>query len=334
MTLTKWYKSNLKQKIEEEMLHSLNKLDDAKIRDVVSEQIFPSKRIRSYVLFLLCGDQIDKSDFIKIATAIEIYHQATLIFDDIIDDDDMRDGNRVALHKQFNRSVTYADGVASHIASLLVILSDMQLLSLKHIEIKSMFEIFNQTKLVMFNSQLTDTMTAEKPKDKKYMEWLINDSYRKTSNFIELPFRIYCLINNAPTTQSQKIISFGTNLGIAYQIGDDLFDIENGIKSKTLALTYPLVFLLDNKTIMPSDELKVLDEILSTKSLNEKMANDLTSLFRKYAKEISKSAYVEIKKRKLAMSKILICEKSKNEMISLLDFIKESSYWKYESPSA
>ena len=330
MTLIKWYKSNLKQKIEEEMLCFLNKFEDKKIRNIISKQIFPSKRIRSYFLFLLCGDQIDKNDFIKVATAIELYHQATLIFDDIIDNDNMRDGNRVALHKQFNGSDTYGDGVASHIALFLIILADMQLLSLKNIKTKSVLEIFNKTKLTMLNSQFADTMTAKKPKNKNYMKWLINDSYQKTSNFIEFPFKMYCLINDMSIMQSKKVISFGTNLGIIYQIGDDLFDIENGIKSGTLALTYPLVFLLDNKTVMKKDEIKILDYILKTRFLNRKIKKDLTLLFKKYAKKINESAYIEIEKRKLAMSKVSLNKEIKNEMMHLLDFIKESSYWKYK----
>lgn len=280
MELKQWYESDIKKEIENRMLDSISKTDN-KIIDILKYQISPSKRIRSYLLYVLCNNFLKENEFYHISTAIELFQQATLIFDDVIDDTYIRDGDRIALHNKLWNTITGA-GKADHLASILMLLAEKELYENND---QNIVEEFIRIRLEMFKAQLVDTFVIEKPNDILYMDWLLHESYKKTTSFMEFPFFIYSK-KLGFDKKNNDFVKVGKNLGILYQIGDDLFDIDDGVKSWTLCLTYPLWYLLDSKNILDNEEKTFLDYLLIKKKLHEEDAQKLTMLFRKHKEKI------------------------------------------------
>jgi len=326
MELKEWYSSKKKSEIEKRMLKSLSKNTSEKIKRVLEVQIFPSKRIRSYMLDLLCGDILTEDEFYKISTAIEMFHQATLILDDIIDDTDTRDGNRITLHNRFGNNNSSA-GKASHLAAILMILAEKELIENDNIDIISEF---NTMRMKMFKAQLADVFFVEKPKNTSYINWLLNESYLKTSSFMEFPFFIYAKSVNSNAEEINKLKEIGKSIGILYQIGDDLFDIDEGVKKGTLALTYPLAYFLDDLNFLEKSEVNFIEKISREKYLSEDDSKKITSLYRKYKEIITKSSKDYFEKYFKIIEDSSIPKEIKNKIINLLEKVVNPSYWKYE----
>lgn len=326
MELKEWYSSQKKHEIEKRMLSSLSNNASEEIKGVLEAQIFPSKRIRSYILNLLCGDILTQDEFYKISTAIELFHQATLIFDDILDDTDIRDGNRITLHNRLGNNNSAA-GKANHLAISLVLLAEKELIENDNIDV---IEEFNKMRLKMFKAQLADVFFVEKPKNTSYLNWLLNESYKKTSSFMEFPFFVYAKSINSSTEEINKLKELGKSIGILYQIGDDLFDIDEGVKKGTLALTYPLAYFLDNLNFLGKAERAFIGKILEKNYLNENDSKKTTSLYRKYQEKIVKSSKEYFEKYFKVIENSNISKDIKNKIVNLLEKVVNPSYWRYE----
>ncbi len=326
MELKEWYSSQKKIEIEKKMLSSLSSNIPEEIKHVLEAQIFPSKRIRSYMLSLLCGDILTQDEFYKISTAIELFHQATLIFDDILDDTDIRDGNRIALHNKLGNNNSAA-GKANYLAGILMILAEKELIENSNIDIVSEFNIM---RIEMLKAQLADVFFVEKPQKTSYLNWLLNESYKKTSSFMEFPFFVYAKSINSSTEEINKLKELGKSIGILYQIGDDLFDIDEGVKKGTLALTYPLAYFLDNLTFLEKNERSFIEKILEEKYLNENDSLKITSLYRKYKEIIVKSSKAYFEKYFKIIENSNVPKDIKKEIVNLLGKVINPSYWRYE----
>lgn len=327
MNLKEWYSSKEKKIIENLMLEIIAINTDVQIENILKKQIFPSKRIRSYFLYNLCKDVLDKNDFYTISVAIELFHQSTLIFDDVIDDTDIRDGGRIGLHNNLGGGVT-GSGKADHIATILMLVAEKQLKELNDLGI---FEEFIKMRLKMFKAQLVDVFVIKKSKNISHIDWMLNESYKKTSSFMEFPFFIYGIKLNKNCKNLNDLKIIGKNIGILYQIGDDLFDIDDGIKKGTLALTWSLAYILDNEKILNNDEKKFINKILKLKYLDEKDAKKLNFIYIKnrgeiesFSKKYFERYFLEIKNSNQ------IDLDTKNIIINLLQKVIDSKYWQYK----
>jgi geranylgeranyl pyrophosphate synthase len=299
------------------------------IKKILETQIFPSKRIRSYILHILCKNNLDKVDYYSISTAIELFQQATLIFDDVIDNTDNRDGGRIALHKRFGGNIEDA-GKADHIASVLMILAEQELEKINDINI---MQEFTKIRLEMFRAQLVDIFVIPKPEYISYIEWLLEESYKKTSSFMKFPFSIYSIKTDLSKEQRDKLEEVGRSIGILYQIGDDLFDIENGIKPGSLALTYQLAYLLDNieQDLVSKEEKIFIEALIEKKNINNNDALELTKIFRNQKKNIIESAMKYFKEYSEKIENNLSENlEIKEDITNLLNKILNTKYWKYE----
>lgn len=329
MNLKEWYESDKKKNIEKLMIEKIGNISQ-EVSDILETQIFPSKRIRSYILHILCKDKLDEVDYCTISTAIELFQQATLILDDVIDNSETRDGNRICLHKRFGNTIGDA-GKADHIANILMILAEEELLKIKNVKI---IQAFTQIRLEMFKAQLADTFVIKKPRNVSYIEWLLNGSYKKTSSFMKFPFSIYSIKTNISKKESKKLEKIGENIGILYQIGDDLFDIENGIKPGSIALTYPLAYLLDKieKGLLHNEERIFIESLIEKGNINNIEALKLTEIFRDKKEEIINSAKKHFHEYNKAIELDLFKHPEvKKNIADLLNKILNTKYWEYKT---
>ncbi len=175
------------------------------------------KRLRPSLVLLACNifdHKIDKA--INPAIALEVFHNFTLIHDDLMDQAALRRGHKT-IHKKWNPNVAILSGDAMLIKAYeLLIKTDK-----KHIN--TIISLFNQTALKVCEGQQYD-MNFETMDGITESEY-INMISLKTAALIAGSLKIGAVLGNASEQQQQLIENFGESLGIAFQLQDDLLDV-------------------------------------------------------------------------------------------------------------
>lgn len=176
------------------------------------------KRIRPLLTLMsaeLFGN--DRSNVIHQAKAIEMFHNFTLIHDDIMDQAPLR-RNMQTIHKKWNENTAILSG---DVLLILAYQSLMRNLSAKHC--RPVFDLFNKTALDVCNGQQMD-LDFEKRSDVSIHEY-IEMIRLKTSVLLGCALQIGAICSNAEEKDSALIYQFGQELGIAFQIQDDILDL-------------------------------------------------------------------------------------------------------------
>jgi octaprenyl-diphosphate synthase len=171
------------------------------------------KRIRPAVLLMaarLSGYQGDRS--ILYAAVVEFIHTATLVHDDIIDDSDLRRG-RLAVHSRWGNDVTVLLGDYLYIKSMA--------LALTHDAIEIIRLLCDVTLRMIEGElyQLTKNGDADITEDEHYE--IIR---RKTAYLFGGCAQIGGMLGKVKPEQEEALREYGFNLGIAFQLVDDLLD--------------------------------------------------------------------------------------------------------------
>jgi len=183
------------------------------IRYVLSQG---GKRIRPSLVLLAANlYSSDVSKAIKPAIGLEIFHNFTLLHDDIMDNALVRRGNP-AVHIKWNNNVGILSGDAMSIKAYQYICScDNDLLP-------SVLELFNQTALEVCEGQQYD-MNFELLPDVTEAQYL-HMIKLKTSVLLACSLKMGALLGRAPQGEADILYQFGLNLGLAFQLQDDLLD--------------------------------------------------------------------------------------------------------------
>ena len=175
------------------------------------------KRLRPVMVLLACNlftENIEKA--LHAALAIEVFHNFTLLHDDIMDHADMR-RNSPTVHIKYNENIAILSGDAmSIIAYNYLLKSETQNLS-------GLIGLFTQTALEVCEGQQLD-MDFETRKDVSIPEYL-NMIRLKTSVLLACSLKMGALAANAPERAADLLYVFGLDLGIAFQLQDDLLDV-------------------------------------------------------------------------------------------------------------
>lgn len=175
------------------------------------------KRLRPVMVLLaynLFGDEIEKA--FPVAKAIEVFHNFTLLHDDIMDKAEMR-RNSPSVYKKYNENVAILSGDA------MSIMGYNYLLSCDSPASDAMIRLFSQTALEVCEGQQYD-MDFENRMDVTIPEYLTMIRL-KTAVLLACSLKIGALAANAPLQIADLLYDFGLNLGIAFQLQDDLLDV-------------------------------------------------------------------------------------------------------------
>jgi len=217
------------------------------------------KNIRPILTILsarLCGEPTVNS--YRAAAMMELMHVATLIHDDVVDEATIRRGrpsiNRVWKNKL---SVLMGDFIFSKALINMIGLRDFDALE----QISSTAEKLSAGEILQIEKSITRSMNEE-----VYFE-MIN---QKTASLIATSCELGAITTTKKEEDRRATYSFGENLGMAFQIKDDLFDLlgnENdtgknsgGDVKKNMA-TLPLIFSKNNMSRIQYRELKKLLDI-------------------------------------------------------------------------
>lgn len=172
----------------------------------------PSKRIRSVMTFLYlkaCGIEITEEQ-ILLQTIVEMIHNASLIHDDVIDEDDKRRGENTVNYDLGNRlAIISGDYLLSVVMKKLTSLGSLEV-----------FNIFAKTLENMCSGEIQQHLLLNNiPSIEEYIE----KSYLKTGSLFEAS--ITGAMRLAGETKIIHAVELGRNFGIAFQIRDDLLNV-------------------------------------------------------------------------------------------------------------
>ncbi len=176
------------------------------------------KRIRPILVILACqasGGTVESC--LDAAVAVEILHNFTLVHDDIMDKDDLR-RNRVTVHKKWDEATAILAGDG------LVALAYHYLLKTEHDDIKTIANIFTNGIIDVCEGQALD-----KEFEGRYdigLEQYLLMIEKKTARLLMIASEIGAIIGGADERQRATLVEFSRQLGNAFQIQDDLLDME------------------------------------------------------------------------------------------------------------
>lgn len=174
------------------------------------------KRLRPVMALLACnmfsGD-IRKA--IPAALAIEVFHNFTLLHDDIMDKAEMR-RNSPSVYKKYNENIAILSGDA------MSIMAYKYLYQSESKSLSEMISLFSQTALEVCEGQQFD-MDFESRADVSIPEYL-NMIRLKTAVLLACSLKMGAMAANADQQMADLLYVFGLDLGIAFQLQDDLLD--------------------------------------------------------------------------------------------------------------
>lgn len=157
----------------------------------------------------------DANDALIPAMGIEIFHNFTLIHDDIMDKAPLRRGKKT-VHEKWNSDVAILSGDA------MLVKAYQYIVTVRPEILPQVVKVFNQTALEVCEGQQYDMNfeTQEDVSEDDYIEMI----RLKTSVLLGCALEIGALVAGASVTQSDLIYRFGESIGIAFQIQDDILD--------------------------------------------------------------------------------------------------------------
>ena len=175
------------------------------------------KRIRPVLTLMACelfGGDLQQA--LKPAMGIEIFHNFTLLHDDVMDHADMR-RNKPTVHKVWDENHAILSGDA------------MQILATQYVAqvaprlLPQVLETFLKTAIEICEGQQLD-MDFETRNDVTANEYL-NMIRLKTAVLLGCALKTGAIIAGAPVAQAASLYRFGENLGMAFQLQDDYLDV-------------------------------------------------------------------------------------------------------------
>jgi octaprenyl-diphosphate synthase len=318
---------NLKQRILAAATDDLNDIEKALtdnldpyldlVREVAGHILFSGgKRLRPLLMVLsarMCGydGTYDKT----FSTALEYLHTATLLHDDLVDEATLRRGKTVA-HSKWGNPIA-------------VLVGDYLLARALSISAGT-----GSLRVVQLLADLTENMSQGEVHQlmRKGDIGLTEDEYlqvirRKTAVLFETACRVSAVIANAPQETEEALAGFGYNLGIAFQITDDLLDYtlqtadfgkQVGADLREGKMTLPVIHALKQA---PSDDRHRMVQIIQDPSFSEEDFQTFVKLLEEHGgltyTEKTAQNYIGLAKNSLSVFK---SSRTKETMLDIADY--------------
>lgn len=175
------------------------------------------KKIRPLMLMLscgLCGGEIRQARFA--AAAVELLHNFTLVHDDIMDNDETRRG-KPTVHSRWdvNTAILAGDGLLGF--------AFQKLLQTPGEKNALLAERFTEAMIIICEGQALDKMFEQNLNinSTQYLDMI----ERKTAALLRMSCELGAIIAGCPGNTVKKMYDFGHNLGMGFQVQDDILDI-------------------------------------------------------------------------------------------------------------
>lgn len=238
------------------------------------------KRLRPILLFMtldILGK--DKTKGIASGVGIEMIHSYSLVHDDLpaLDNDDFRRG-KLTTHKKFGEAegILIGDALLTHAFYILTArnsyLAPEQIVEI--VKLTSSYAGING----MIGGQMMDIASEGKRIDMETLKYIHSN---KTGKLIKLPVEIGCIIGEATLEEKETLIKFSELIGLAFQIKDDILDIEGdfltlgkpvGSDQELEKSTYPALIGLNESKELLKNTIEEAKSILVERFGKEKSA--------------------------------------------------------------
>jgi geranylgeranyl diphosphate synthase type II len=174
------------------------------------------KRLRPTLVCLSCDAfNGDVTNALHAAKGIEVFHNFSLVHDDIMDNANLRRGKKT-IHEKWDNNVAILSGDAMLIKAYDFVLQG------KYENLSEILTVFNRAAIEVCEGQQLD-MNFE-TQDEVSIEEYINMIKLKTSVLLGAALKIGAVIGGASKKDSQLMYDFGVNMGIGFQLMDDYLD--------------------------------------------------------------------------------------------------------------
>ena len=288
--------------------------------------IHGGKRLRPFMVLKSCmmlgGKQ---SDAMAAAGAVEMIHNFTLTHDDIMDNDDMRHGVPTT-HKKFDMPLAILAGDVLYSKAYQIISKSKLSANYK----SQLVSKLSKACIEICEGQVDDIKLAENkriPTESEYIKMI----EKKTAVLFEVSCAMGAISAKKSVKDVKNLSVFGRNLGIAFQITDDLIGIMGDSKVTGKAVgndiregKKSLPILLAIRNASGSDKKKILRVFGKSKATRVEI-NTVVSIIRSLGIEqtVRKQALRYANRATKALDKYSSVHKS--ELISLLDFVVKRS---------
>lgn len=253
------------------------------------------------------------------ALAVELFHNFSLIHDDIMDEAPLRRGNET-VHQKWNSNIGILSGDA------LLVIAYQQLASYEPTILAQLFPLFNQTAIEVCEGQQYD-MDFESRNDVAIEDYLQMIKF-KTAVLLGCSLKMGAIVGGANESDAQELYNFGVNLGLAFQLQDDILDVyadqnkfgkQVGGDIIANKKTYLLLKAFEDSN---SAQRSILNSLMVESDL-EKKVNGVKAIYEeldvKGKAELKMDAYYKISLNNL--DAIQISEEKKKPLLELAHFL-------------
>jgi geranylgeranyl diphosphate synthase type II len=238
------------------------------------------KRLRP-ILVLISAEAFGKKSQIALdaALSVEVFHNFTLLHDDIMDQAPIRRG-QATVHEKWDVNTGILSG------DVMLINSYQYIENYEPVVFKALMQLIGKTAVEVCEGQQYD-MDFETRQDVSLSEYLKMIKF-KTSVLVGAALQMGAIVAGASKEEQEKIYDFGIYLGLAFQLQDDYLDtfgdeatFGKQIGGDILENKKTWLYLKTLEIASASDAIK-LKELYSTLEKNEQKVNKVKSLFEKY----------------------------------------------------
>jgi octaprenyl-diphosphate synthase len=228
------------------------------------------KRLRPILTILsakLCGYN-SGNRHCNLAAAVELIHSATLLHDDVVDESYLRRGKKTANSIWDNKaSILVGDYLLSVAFQLMTKDGSLEVL-----------DVLSKTSGIMADGEVMQLMNSNDLKitQEKYLEIIAS----KTAILFSAATKVGAIITNCDEAQKKSLADFGSNLGVAFQIIDDILDYS--ADEKTLGkkigddffegkITLPIIITYKKSSDLEKSRIK---EIFANNLISDEKSNE------------------------------------------------------------
>ncbi|WP_284701564.1 polyprenyl synthetase family protein [Cytobacillus spongiae] len=278
-----------KERLEVDLKERINLLSGPKVlKDAMYYSLEAGgKRIRPLLVFAtLEAFGIDTKHGLPMASAIEMIHTYSLIHDDLpsMDNDDLRRG-KPTNHKVFGEAnaILAGDALLTYSFEVIANAKDEQLDASKKVKLIAKLAQSSGAE-GMVGGQVADIAGEDKQLTLEEIEYI---HVHKTGKLLACSVEAGAIIADASIEQLEKFSQFAYHLGLAFQIQDDILDLEGteemigkpvGSDENKNKSTYPALLTMDGAKKALANHLSAAKELLKETKLNTKILEEITDL--------------------------------------------------------
>ncbi len=252
------YIENTRQLIESELSNLISRIADLRLHKTIEYALLSrGKRLRP-IMVILSAQSVggNRESVMSLALAVELLHTATLVHDDILDQDKFR-RDVPAVHEKWsvNDAILVGDAMISLAINLIADYG------------REVLKIASETGLALCDGEYMDVSIAStKISENEYLEKI----RKKSASLFKAATQCGAISGSGSDLEVECLADFGEHFGMAYQLADDLSDItssKDGIPKdlRKRRISLPLIHLYKSSSFVERETLLNSLKILAKK---------------------------------------------------------------------